>query len=117
MKYPIKDEIDFLIAQAQIETSIAKEIVEGIRSKEVNNDGKSINDGENTLNCYYEEKLALKMLEFFKEEERVISLYVEAKKNYPLLAELMENKRPYLKEMLAEAKRLYEKEILGNKLI
>jgi hypothetical protein len=52
-----------------------------------------------------------KMLEFFKEEEKVISLYIEAKKNYPLLAELMENKRPYLKEMLAEAKRLYEKNL------
>ena len=56
----------------------------------------------------------LKMLEFFKEEEKVISLYAEAKKNYPLLAELMENKRPYLKDMLAEAKKLYEKNILGK---
>jgi hypothetical protein len=41
--------------------------------------------------------------------EWVISLYVEAKKSYPLLAELMENKRPYLKDMLEEAKKLYEK--------
>jgi len=98
MKNPIKDEVDFLIAQAQTETDIAKEIVESIRQK----------------NDYYEEKLALKMLEFFKEEEKVISLYAEAKKNYPLLAELMENKRPYLKEMLVEAKGLYEKNILGN---
>jgi len=97
-KYPIKDEIDFLIAQAQVETDVAKEIVETMREK----------------NSYYEEKLALKMLEFFKEEEKVISLYAEAKKNYPLLAELMENKRPYLKEMLAEAKGLYEKNILGK---
>lgn len=87
-----------MIAQAQTETDIAKEIVESIRQK----------------NDYYEEKLALKMLEFFKEEEKVISLYAEAKKNYPLLAELMENKRPYLKEMLVEAKGLYEKNILGN---
>lgn len=103
MKYPIKDEIDFLIAQAQVETDIAKEIVDDIR-------GKGIDDDK----TYYEEKLALKMLEFFKEEEKIISLYVEAKKNYPLLAELMENKRPYLKEMLAEAKKLYEKNILGK---
>lgn len=103
MKYPIKDEIDFLVAQAQAETDIAKEIVESIR-------GKGIDDEK----TYYEEKLSLKMLEFFKEEERVITLYAEAKKNYPLLAELMENKRPYLKEMLAEAKKLYEKEILGK---
>jgi len=103
MKYPIKDEIDFLLAQAQTEARIAKEIVESIRQKEINDDKK-----------YYEEKLALKMLDFFKEEERVISLYAEAKKNYPLLAELMENKRPYLKEMLAEAKKMYEKEILGR---
>ncbi len=103
MKYPIKDEIDFMIAQAQAETDIAKEIVENIRKKEGDADKK-----------YYEEKLALKMLEFYVQEERVISLYAEAKKNYPLLSELMENKRPYLKELLIESKKLYEKNILGT---
>ena len=102
-KNPIKDEVDYLIAQAQAETDIAKEIVESIRKKSGDEDKK-----------YYEEKLALKMLDFYKEEEKVTSLYAEAKKNYPLLAELMENKRPYLKEMLAEAKKLYEKNILGK---
>ena len=102
-KNPIKDEVDFLIAQVQTETDIAKEIVESIRGKGIDDDKK-----------YYEEKLALKMLEFFKEEEKVISLYVEAKKNYPILADLMENKRPYLKETLIEAKKLYEKNILGK---
>jgi hypothetical protein len=102
-KNPIKDEIDFLIAQTQAETDIAKEIVEDLRGKGIDDDKK-----------YYEEKLALKMLEFFKEEEKVIALYAEAKKNYPLLADLMENKRPYLKEMLEEAKKLYEKNILGK---
>lgn len=102
-KYPIRDEMDFLIAQAQAETDIAKEIVEEIRGRGIDDDKK-----------YYEEKLALKMLEFFKEEEKVISLYVEAKKNYPILANLMENKRPYLKEMLSETKRLYEKNILAK---
>ena len=95
---PIQDEVDFMLAQAQTETDIAKEIVVSIRAK----------------NDYYQEKLALKMLEFYKEEEKVISLYVEAKKNYPLLAELMENKRPYLKELLTESKMLYEKSILGR---
>jgi polyhydroxyalkanoate synthesis regulator phasin len=103
MKYPIKDEIDYLIAQSQIETDVAKEIVADFRKKGQTND-----------QAYYEEKLALKMLEFFKEEEKIIALYAEAKKNYPLLSELMENKRPYLKEMLAEAKKLYEKNILGK---
>ena len=102
-KYPIKDEMDFLVAQVQNETDIAREIVESIR-------GKGIDDDKS----YYEEKLALKMLEFFKQEEKVVSLYIEAKKNYPLLSELMENKRPYLKDMLVEAKQLYEKNILGK---
>lgn len=102
-KNPIKDEMDFLVAQVQNETDIAKEIVESIR-------GKGIDDDKS----YYEEKLALKMLEFFKQEEKVVSLYIEAKKNYPLLSELMENKRPYLKDMLVEAKKLYEKNILGE---
>jgi hypothetical protein len=102
MKNPIKDEIDFLIAQAQAETDIAKEIVEDLRGKGIDDDKK-----------YYEEKLALKMLEFFREEEKILSLYAEAKKNYPILAELMENKRPYLHEMLEEAKKLYKKNISG----
>ena len=110
MKNPIKNEIDFLIAQAQTETDIAKEIVESIRGKGIDDD-PDVKDGAGKK--YYEEKLALKMLEFFKEEEKVISLYAEAKKNYPILADLMENKRPYLKEMLAEANGLYEKEILN----
>jgi hypothetical protein len=92
MKNPIKDEIDFMIAQAQAETDIAREIVENLRLR----------------NSYYEEKLALKMLEFYVQEERVISLYAEAKKNYPLLATLMENKRPYLKDLLEESKKFYE---------
>lgn len=91
-KRDINNEIDFMVAQAETETDIAREIVENIRVK-----------GE-----YYEEKLALKMLDFFEQEERVIALYAEAKQNYPLLAELMENKRPYLKDLLVEAKKLYE---------
>lgn len=102
-KNPIKDELDFLIAQSQNETDVAQEIVDDIRKK-----------GEGNKNGYHEEKLALKMLEFYKQEEKVVSLYAEAKKNYPLLAELMENKRPYLKEILLEAKQLYEKNILGT---
>jgi|GEM_PF-1485250 len=110
-KNPIKDEIDFLIAQAQNETDIAKEIVESIRGKGIDDDPDVKDEAGKS---YYEEKLSLKMLEFFKEEEKVISLYAEAKKNYPLLAELMENKRPYLKDLLSEAKKLYEKNLSEN---
>lgn len=112
MKNPIKDELDFMIAQAQAETDIAKEIVESIRGKGLDDEKASARMTQS--DGYYEEKLSLKMLEFFREEEKLISLYAEAKKNYPLLAELMENKRPYLKELLIEAKRLYEREILGK---
>ena len=83
MKINIKNEVDYLVAQTKAETKIAEEIVESIRKTE----------------NYYEEKL--------------ISVYAEAKTNYPILAELMENKRPYLKDLLAEAKKLYEKSILG----
>ena len=81
-----------MVAQARAEAEIAEEIVESIRKQE----------------DYYQEKLALKMLDFFREEEKVITLYAEAKTNYPILAELMENKRPYLKDLLSEAKKLYE---------
>jgi hypothetical protein len=103
MAKPIKNEIDYLVAQAQTETDIAKEIVESIRKS-----GSSAS----SANGYYEEKLALKMLDFFKEEEKVVNLYAEAKQNYPLLAELMENKRPYLKQLLEEARKLFEKSLL-----
>jgi len=96
MRGRIKNEIDYLVAQARAETEIASEIVDSIRKTD----------------NYYEEKLALKMLDFFKEEEKVIMLYAEAKQSYPILAELMENKRPYLKDLLAEAKKLFEKSLL-----
>ncbi len=100
MKNKIQNELDFLLAQVQVETDIAKEVVESIREKPTGSK-------EEVAQKYYDEKVALKMLEFFKEEERVVSLYVEAKTSYPILANLMENKRPYLKEMLKEAKKLY----------
>lgn len=115
MKHQIKNEIDYLLAQAQIERDIAQEIVESIRKKWQEAEKKSgLKANDEKSDIYYEEKLALKMLEFYKEEEKIITLYVEAKKNYPLLAELMENKKPYLKDMLEEAKVLYEK--LGNNI-
>lgn len=105
MKKPVKSPIDFMVAQAQLETDIAKEIVESIRLKQDSN-------GQAESSKYYEEKMALKMLDFFKQEEKVITLYAEAKTSYPIMAELMENKRPYLKELLSEAKKLYEKSLL-----
>ncbi len=94
----IENEIDYLVAQAQIEADIASEILTSVREK-----------SGPAQERYYEEKIALKMLEFFKLEEKLITLYAEAKDEFPLLSSLMENKRPYLKEMLAEAKKLYEK--------
>ncbi len=99
----IKSPLDFLVAQSQTETQIAKEILEAIRVKGASN---------SSANEYYEEKLALKMLDFFVEEEKLIAIYAEAKTSYPILAELMENKRPYLKQLLEESKKLYEKSIL-----
>ena len=98
MPKKIENEIDYLVAQSQTETDIAKEILESVRKKD-----------ETRQSRYYEEKLALKMLDFFKLEEKLISLYAEAKTEYPLLADLMENKRPYLRDMLEEAKRLFIK--------
>lgn len=102
IKKEIKNEFDFLIAQAQTETDIAKEVVESIRKKEAKTK-------EEVASKYYEEKVALKMLDFFKEEEKIITLYVEAKLEYPIIADLIENKRPYLKNALIEAKKLYER--------
>lgn len=98
MAREIKNELDYLVAQAQNDTDVAKMVLEEIR--------KGAGDQKDR---YYDEKLALKMLDFFTHEEKFITLYAEAKTEYPLLAELMENKKPYLKGLLEEAKRLYEK--------
>jgi len=92
---PIQNELDYLVSEAQVETDIAKGILERIRKK-----------GD-----YYEEKLALKMVAFYQWEERLLTLYAEAKTHFPMLAGLMENKRPYLKEQLTEAKKLMEKNV------
>ena len=97
-----KDPIDYMIIQARQETEIAENIIEKIRN----------GDSDDASSKYYEEKLALKMLDFFKEEEKVITLYAEAKQSYPFLAELMEKKRPYLKQLLEEATKLFEKSLL-----
>ncbi len=101
MPNPINNPLDYMLGQAQLETDIAQSIVEKIR------EGSGANK-------YYEEKLALKMLDFFKQEEKVITLFVEAKQSYPILAELMENKRPYLKDLLEEAKRLHEESLKSS---
>lgn len=105
MKKPVKSPLDFMVAQAQLETDIAKEIVESIRLKQDSN-------GQADSSRYYEEKMATKMLDFFKQEEKVITLYAEAKESYPIMAELMENKRPYLKQLLEESRKLYEKSLI-----
>ncbi len=94
-----------MVAQAQLDTDIAKEIVESIRF--------GAKSGDKTeSNKYYEEKMAQKMLDFFEHEEKVLALYAEAKESYPIMAELMENKRPHLKQVLDESRKLYEKSLL-----
>lgn len=101
-----------MVAQAQLETDIAKEIVESIRLKQDSNGQADSNASASSADRYYEEKMATKMLDFFKQEEKVITLYAEAKESYPIMAELMENKRPYLKQLLEESRKLYEKSLL-----
>lgn len=108
MKKPVKSPLDFMVAQAQLETDIAKEIVESIRNKTASSPARRGGGADK----YYEEKMATKMLDFFKQEEKVITLYAEAKESYPIMAELMENKRPYLKQLLEESRKLYEKSLI-----
>ncbi len=105
MKKPVKSPLDFMIAQAQLDSDIAEEIVGSIRLRQ----NSSATPDQNG---YYEEKMAAKMLDFFKQEEKVITLYVEAKTSYPIMAELMENKRPYLKQLLEESRKLYERSLI-----
>lgn len=101
-----------MVAQAQLDTDIAKEIVESIRFGSKSGDKSESDLSASSADKYYEEKMAQKMLDFFEHEEKILALYAEAKESYPIMAELMENKRPYLKQVLDESRKLYEKSLL-----
>ena len=92
MKYPIENEYDYLVAEAQKLVIEAKKILAAARQS-----------GD-----YYREKLAAKLVEFCEAEEKYISRFVELKVHYPELAQTIESRRTHLKEIIDQAKIKYD---------
>ncbi|NUM45613.1 MAG: hypothetical protein HUU38_12985, partial [Anaerolineales bacterium] len=67
MEHKIQDAYDYLVAKAQLETDLARDLLEKARG----------------TNDYHREKAAAKLLAFHENEEEMITLYVEAKLYYP----------------------------------
>ncbi len=91
MKHPIKNEGDYLVAEAQKVTDIARGILTEARG---NKD-------------YYQEKIAAKLVEFCEAEEKYLSRYVELKIYYPELAKAVEERREHLLSIMERAKIKY----------
>ena len=92
MKYPIENEFDYLVAEAQKVTDEARKILSEARQS-----------GD-----YYREKLAAKLAEFCEAEEKYITRFVELKVHYPELAQTIESRRTHLKEIIDQAKVKYD---------
>ncbi len=92
MRHKITNQLDYMVARAQMETDIAREVLERARLS-----------GE-----YHKEKAAAKLVAFHENEEKLIILYAEAKAYYPDIADVMERRRPHLKDLYDEAGLLWE---------
>jgi hypothetical protein len=91
-EHRIEGPLDYLVARTQLETDIAREILERARG-----------EGD-----YHREKAAAKLVAFHENEEQMLALYAEAKRLYPELAETLERRRPHLLELLKEAELLWQ---------
>lgn len=87
----IHNEIDYMVAIAELETGAARKVVENARSE----------------NDYYKEKAAAKMLAFFEHDEQSLRIYAELKLYHPELAEIVETERPHLHYAYSEAVKGY----------
>lgn len=89
----VRNELELMIARVQSDADVARTLVADAQS----------------TNNYYREKVAAKFLSFLESEERVLRLYAEAKVSYSALAELMEQRRPYLLELYVESYDAWQK--------
>jgi len=92
MKHEISNEIEYLVARAQAETDMARHMLEEARE-----------EGD-----YWKEKAAAKLFAFQEHDEKMLTLYAELKAYHPELAEAVEERKPHLLELLAEAKQRFE---------
>lgn len=90
--YGIVNEIDYMVARAQMRERIAEEVLRETREA-----------GE-----YWQEKSAAKLAAFEKITEEIFALYAEAKLYHPELAGALETEHSYLREVYEEAKRNWQ---------
>lgn len=86
--HKISNEYDFLVAQSELETDKAREVLK-----------KARDDGD-----YWKEKMAAKLVDFCVEQERAMRLYAEAKTDYPELGDLMDSRWPHLRGLAETAR-------------
>lgn len=91
-KYPIQNEYDYLVAEAQAELETARGILDRARAAQ----------------DYHKEKVAAKLAAFYEAKLSFVSLYVEIKQDYPELMEVIDQENPSFALMLAEAKRSWD---------
>ncbi|GEM_PF-5210291 len=88
-KYQVKDELEFLLAKNQLEKEEAEKMLEEIRS----------DDG-----AYYQEKTAVKLVDFLCKEEARLRVLIDIKKNLPELFDVIKRQKPYIEDLLQRAK-------------
>lgn len=91
-KYGIVNDVDYLVAKAQVKEQIAEEILMG-----------AVERGD-----YWQEKAAAKLAAFERQSEDVFALYAEAKLYHPDMAKILEEEHPYLKDVYEEAKSSFQ---------
>ncbi len=89
--YPIKSELDFLVARAVAERAEMETLLAGIRS-----------EGD-----YWRERAAAKLAAFLDLEAEFLSRLAELKSDYPELAAALEDRKRYLAALVSEARAMY----------
>jgi len=94
MKYVIKNEVDYMVARAQVQTDAVRELLKETQQE----------------NDYWKEKAAAKLVAFHENEEKLLSLYAEMKVYHPDLAIALEKRRPYLLDLVDRAREQWEEQ-------
>ena len=92
-RFPVESAVDHMVAVAQNEREEAEAFLERVRER-----------GE-----YYEEKTAAKLRAFLRREEALLRSFAEMEALFPDLAELLKERKPYLKEKISSAEKGWKK--------
>ncbi len=85
----IRDIYAYVSARSEVELELVREVRERARTED----------------DYYREKVAAKLLAFHEKEVEFLRHYVSMKAHYPELARHLEEKKPYLRILWADAEK------------